>query len=517
MKMMASFIQGIRSGNGLLLFLIALVTIWLFGYYLIIAYTSDEWIRYLRQLYFSRLTLILALTILLVASIPHFKSFISATHKTATDLAIFRILFFGFFAIGLILNPSVISDQVEPFLNLPNSSQVSLPFMSWYPKVVPINEALLRIALILLYISILTSLLGLKTRWSIVIFTISLLYLFAIPNLFGKVNQNHHLIWFPAILAFSPCSDRFSLDAYFQKRKSRAIRSSSRSYTLPFLLIWLLIGLIYFFPGFWKLWSNGLDWCLTENVRNQMYYKWFALSLNDSNTWIPFFRIDQYPILYKAAGIFTVVFELSFIPLIFNKKTRMLGGLIGIVFHVGTFVFMNIFFIVLVWSYLSFVNWNKISFLRERSIDQIHFSSTFGYTLTKWIGITLIISSIVFGLGKWNSWPFTVYPTFDGLVEEETKHLIYTTKTTLGEEIELSNSPLHLEFSSARYWNIEHNIIQASQENKLDTMLMNHLVSIYSSKSETISEVSIYVENQSIIPERRGEAPRELIYRRDCK
>ena len=514
MKLISSFNERLGTGKGLLLFLLGLNLVWLGGYYLIDFIYTDEWTRYLRQLYFSRFTLIIALLCLISASIQHFKNFISDTEKTATDLSIFRILFFVFFAIGLIFNPSIVSDQVLPFLDLPDSARVSLPFMGWYPKVVPINETLVNIALILFYISIFTSLFGIKTRWSIVIFTLTLFYLFAIPNLYGKVNHNHHLIWFPAILAFSPCADRFSLDAYFRKRTGKPIHHPSSSYSLPFLLIWTLLGLIYFFPGFWKMWSNGLDWCLTDNVRNQMYYKWFQLG--DSISWTPFFRIDQYPILFKASGIYTVIFELSFIPLFLNKTTRKIAIALGIGFHLGTLFFMHIFFIVLVWSYLSFVNWSKIKFLKEREILTSQISSDKSVLVVKWIGVVLISTSIIFGFGKLYSWPFTAYPTFDVIVQEETDHLIYVATTRNGQEIELSNAPLYLEYTSPRYWNIEHNIIQSSHKNKLDSAFMDHLVSIYESKSKMITEVNIYIENQSIIPEERNDAPRKLIYSKEC-
>jgi hypothetical protein len=361
MTLYSGLVSKLQTGKGLLLFLVIWIFVWLGGYYAIDFITEDDWTRYIRQLYFSRATLIIALILLIIASVPHFRDFRSNTRKTATDLAVFRVLFFGFFAVGSVFNPTTIADQVEPFLNLPSSAQVPLPWMGWYPKIVPINATMVFIASILFYISILTSLLGIKTRWSILVFTLTLFYLFMIPNLYGKVNHNHHLIWFPAILAFSPCADRFSLDAYFRRRKKKVIHHSAVQYTLPFILIWMLIGLIYFFPGFWKIWSHGLDWTLTDNVRNQMYYKWFQLS--DVEAWTPFFRIDQYPILYKASGLYTIMFELSFIPLILNKSTRKLGVIMGLVFHFATFAFMYIFFVVLVWSYLSFVNWNGISFL----------------------------------------------------------------------------------------------------------------------------------------------------------
>ena len=510
MKLISTFIQSIQTGKGLLLFLVGLIVVWLGGYYLIDFITPDEWTRYHRQLYFSRFTLIVALLLMISASLPHLKNFISDTKKTATDLSIFRILFFGFFAIGLIFNPSAVSDQVIPFLDLPRSAQVKMPFMGWYPKVVPINEMLVSLALVLFYCTIFTALVGFKTRWSIIIFTITLSYLFAIPNLYGKVNHNHHLIWFPAILAFSPCADRFSIDAYFRRRSNKVIHHAPNTYSLPFIFIWTLIGLIYFFPGFWKMWSNGLDWVLTDNVRNHMYIKWFQLSGWES--WTPFFRIDHYPILYKSSGLFTVLFELFLIPLILNKSTRKLGIFMGLLFHVGTLIFMQIFFVVLLWSYLSFVKWSKIPLLKEKSSLGSLKQSNFDFSMVKWIGIALICSCIVFGFGKWNSWPFTVYPTFDAMVPEETQQLIYVGKTISGEQIELPIQPLHDEYTSPRYAQLKYDLIQSQNEYKPDTVLLNQFVAVYSRKFDQLKTMEIFIEKQSVIPEKRATAPRSLIY-----
>jgi len=227
-------INFIGTGKGTLLFILCLLLVWLSGYYYINASVSDDWERYIYQRLFSRVTLVGALSIMLVAYIPVVRLFIQNTQKTATDLSLFRILFFGFFAVGFILNPNSVSDQVMPFVGLPESAQVPIPFVGWFQQWIPINEGIVKVVLPIFYLSIFTSLIGIKSRWSILVFTLTLLYLFAIPNFFGKVNHNHHLIWFPAILAFSPCSDRFSLDAYFNSRKGLITRRSSQAYTQPF-------------------------------------------------------------------------------------------------------------------------------------------------------------------------------------------------------------------------------------------------------------------------------------------
>ncbi len=271
-------------------------------------------------------------------------------------------------------------------------------------------------------------------------------------------------------------------------------------------MIWAVIGLIYFFPGFWKMWSNGMDWFMTDNVRNQMYQKWFALG-----DWRPFFRLDHYPILYNAGGLFTVIFELFFIPLLLNKSTRKIGILMGLIFHLGTYLFLNIFFVVLVIAYFSFVNWHKIPFLRE---DKEPHSSTLKIASpkVKWIGIGLICMCIIFGFGKWNSWPFSVYPTFDTLVEEESRHLIYDGISTSEKRVELPNEVLKQEYSSERYGQIEYTLIESQRKNSLDTLLMDHFVTIYSRKFADLQAVEIFVEKQSILPENKARLDKQLIY-----
>ena len=83
--------------------------------------------------------------------------------------------------------------------------------------------------------------------------------------------------------AFSPCEDRWSVDAWLRKKRGKAIKNRATfAYQIPFIMIWCLMGIIYFFPGFWKLWISGLDWALTDNMRNQMNYKWMQTGWMDA-------------------------------------------------------------------------------------------------------------------------------------------------------------------------------------------------------------------------------------------
>lgn len=239
-----------------------------------------------------------------------------------------------------------------------------------------------------------------------------------------------------------------------------------------------------------------------------MYRSWDSIG-----GWLPYFRIDKHPFLYKASGMYTLIFELFFIPLLINHKSRKLAIILGIGFHFGTLLFMNIFFIVLIWSYFSFVPWNKIPFLTEKK------SNSFGESLAPsnpwimWVGIPLISLNIIFGFGKWNSWPFTVYPTFDYLTPVETERLVYRGIKSNGKKIKLSVDPLYDKLTTQRYTNIESTIINVSrnQTTKTDTIILNHLLDIILEENKDIDFIEVSIEKRSMIPEKREAGKNEIV------
>ncbi|MBI4430249.1 MAG: DUF393 domain-containing protein [Candidatus Omnitrophica bacterium] len=205
-----------------------------------------------------------------------------------------------------------------------------------------------------------TAVLGLFTRFSAFMATALGLYVLFIPECFGKVSHYHHVLWFSALLVPSRAGDFLSIDAIFKsfKRSDRGIPQPGkpcRAYALPIRLAWLLMGVVYFFPGFWKIWTQGFDWFLSENLKLQIYAKWL-----DWEGWMPAFRIDQYPLLYKGSALATVFFELSFIFLAISPRLRPLAFLGGIAFHLLTYFFIRISFWYLLVFYLTFLDWNAI-------------------------------------------------------------------------------------------------------------------------------------------------------------
>jgi predicted DCC family thiol-disulfide oxidoreductase YuxK len=298
--------------------------------------------------------LLVAAPLLFWRRAPRFiKEFFGAV-SAPLNLAIFRIVLFVvvFFSFSV--------HNIAWYGSIPQELRFPPPGLYLVLQHLPLNEDLAWYTSLLLVIFCLTSIAGLFTRFSIIASLFLSLYVLGIPQFFGKVNHYHHLVWFMAILAVSPCADVLSIDAVRAswKRADRGITEPpepSQAYALPLRFVWLIMGVIYFSAGFWKVWTAGIAWGWSDNPRNLMYNKWMELS-----GWTPVFRIDHYPFLYKISGVSTLLFELSFIFLIFFPSVRFLAPLGGLVFHNMTNLFMRISFVGLQACYVAFVDWRKL-------------------------------------------------------------------------------------------------------------------------------------------------------------
>ena len=271
------------------------------------------------------------------------------------NLAIFRITAF------IILLSSIYEQDIIFYCKLPIEFRVAPTGLAALLSYLPINETWIRTSLLLLSICCATGILGLFSRLSAFFSAVLGCYILGITQCYGKVVHFHHVVWFPMILAASRCGDAFSCDAIIAswKRADRGIMNApenSIAYALPIRFTWILIGICYFFPGFWKFWNVGIRWGV--NLQYILYAKWFALG-----DWTPLFRIDHYPTLLKYSGSAAMIFEISFLFLIFFDKIRPLAVIGGLIFHNTTNLFMKILFWQLQAAYVCFVDW-KIVFER---------------------------------------------------------------------------------------------------------------------------------------------------------
>jgi len=225
----------------------------------------------------------------------------------------------------------------------------------------PISTAIVDMLLPVALLTTAMAIAGFFSRTSAWISCLLSIYLMGIPQCSGKVNHTmHHVVLIGLILACSRCGDYLSIDSIWQavwradhgrvKRVARSIR-----YGLPIRLAMLVLSFCYFFPGFWKVASNGLVWVFSDNLQNQMLQKWFELE-----TFRPALPLYELPGFNTMGGLTTIVFEIGFPLAILWRPTRIAWAAYGQVFHGMTLLLMNISFHTMQAMYVMFVDWQRL-------------------------------------------------------------------------------------------------------------------------------------------------------------
>jgi hypothetical protein len=239
-------------------------------------------------------------------------------------------------------------------------------------------------------------------------------YVLGVQNFYGKVGHSTNIyLYASAILAFSPCGDALSLDALL-RRKPFFGGAPSVSYARPLRMIWLLIALVYFFPGVWKIVQGGPRWVLSDNLKYQVYQIWVQYDSTD------FWRIDRWPLLYRMSAVGTIAFELSFIFFLLRKDLRWICVTSAVFFHNMTSFVMGIQFYKLLFCYLTFIDWawlgRKLAGKKAAPIQLSSGSTSAPAPLRDAaikVGLMIFAVNTVFGVFSIvDAWPFSCFPTF---------------------------------------------------------------------------------------------------------
>jgi hypothetical protein len=214
----------------------------------------------------------------------------------------------------------------------------------------PRSPALIGVLQIVWKISLLTSAVGLVSRFSMVVAAALGFFLLGLPNCFGKI---HHLDGFPVlllgILALSPCADALTVD-----RPPRSNRESWQ-YTWPVRLAQTLFLLVFFAAGYAKLRNGGLAWMTGASMR--------SIWLGELFTHTPPTRLGsflaQWTWVSRVAAVLTVVIELSALPAIFVRRLRVFT-LIGL-FSMQVFIalMLGVYFSPQLVGYTLFLPWER--------------------------------------------------------------------------------------------------------------------------------------------------------------
>jgi len=157
------------------------------------------------------------------------------------------------------------------------------------------------------------------------------------------------------VLALSPCGDVFSFDSWGGKTRPRR---SGIVYGYPILLMRILLAWSYFSSALIKIRVAGLSYLSPDNLPtlaivhslDNLHDTHFRLAF-----WLP--HVREYLPVFVAL---VVLWELSFPLAIFFRRARLIILTLGILFHVGTLFFMNIFFPYHLAMYMVFVDWGRV-------------------------------------------------------------------------------------------------------------------------------------------------------------
>ncbi len=287
--------------------------------------------------------------------------------------------------------------------SLPDAPTVAPDLLGFVLVELPRGQTAMQIVAAGLALSTLAGALGFKTRWAMAGVLLFGAYHFGVPQIFGKVDHNHHILWVSLVLALAPCGDALSLDS-----RGRAPARSPK-YGFPLRVIWILLGLAYFFAGLWKLLLVGPAWAAPRNMSGIMWSEWTA-----RGGYEPIVDISANRLLLTAGGVMTLAVELGFVLLVIHKRTRWLAILGGIGFHLGVGITIGIWFVDLPFFYVALVDWaSLVRKVRGRAPGVPSTDST----PPRWIeGAAcgaLLIAVVLAGSDRIiDGWPVASYPDF---------------------------------------------------------------------------------------------------------
>jgi hypothetical protein len=298
---------------------------------------------------------------------------------------------------------------------------------------VPLSPSAVDALRVLFYASGGLALVGLYTRLSLSVLTLAALVLFGVAQLTGEVVHDMHLVWMLAVLAVAPSDEALSVDRAFARGLSfRALAGSKRPSApaeIALASARALLGVVYFFPGFWKLATSGLAWVTSDNVRNQMWWKWAEWGV------APALRVDRVPGLVEAGAGLVVAFELSFFVLAAVPRARRPLALVGLLFHQATRVFFFITFTSLWACYGCLVFPRARALGRRRAVSRRTLPGLV-------VGVGLFVMALVQGVrGETQSYPFACYPTFAARVGPEMPDVAVEIERDTGERSWLPRAP----------------------------------------------------------------------------
>jgi len=322
--------------------------------------------------------------------------------------------------------------------------------LGWFVARVPIGPSIATAVEVVAALAAFHAMLGLRSRPALAVLALSSFYLYSIAQLTGFVWHDMHLLWMCALLAVSPCDHALALD---MRRPAPGARAP---YVEAVVFARMLLAAIYFFPGWHKLHTSGLAWATSDNLLNQLYWKWLQ------HGGPPPLRLDLVPWLLKAGGVFTLVFELGFPFLLLTRRTRTVAAAMGLFFHVLSAIVFRISFPSLWICYVVLFDPRPAVSALLRAVKRTNARSgdaapTIETKARPWpvivVGCLLVAGAVIQGArGQMASYPFACYPTFQWMAPSEMPDLTIELVSADGTAHELAHAQSKTGYRSQRQW-----------------------------------------------------------------
>ena len=418
-------------------------------------------------------------------------------------LAAFRI------AVGFSLLLSSEIHSAPRFAALAPALRIAPEGLGWFFAIVPVSETLARAAVAVAMFGAVATMVGIYTQVAAPLLAASAFYLLGLGQLSGTVVHDMHLVWFAAILAVSPCADVWSFDAWWSARESNEPRGvvvdpATRASAVA-VAVWTaraLFACIYFFPGFWKVATQGLDWALSDNLSYQLYWKWFEWGE------VPAFRLDQHPGLLKAGGSSVLAFELGFPLLLLTWRTRLLAAAFGLAFHLASERFFRIPFSSLWLCYPVLLDFPLSRGAPGPSPSPARWMRTLSLEVI--VCAALVVGAVVQGArAKTDAFPFACYPTFQYHPPRDVPDLRIVAVTPDGTSVEVAHARNGAGVRAQARWGQIWALVGAT-EPVVESRLFEYAVSEVAANPSafaTADRVEMFRTHYSVVPEARGRGP----------
>jgi hypothetical protein len=274
--------------------------------------------------------------------------------KSAFALGVVRSIVHGLFLISVLATNFSALGALPATILRPTGAMKLLPWFFYDQLLSPGVMAGLKVVMVL---SLIASTAGLFTSVSTKTSFLLVLFYQGLVRSFGHFNHDEMLgVYCLAALAFTPCSDDFSLDHWLRRNeKQRPIWA----YAYPILLMQLLMAWVYFSSALIKLRVAGLKYLSVDNLPALAIFHSLD-NLHDTHFKLAFWLPQMRASLPYAVAL-VLIWELLFPMAVFSRRARwwILGA--GVIFHLSTLFFMNIFFPHQLVLYLMFVDWDHLA------------------------------------------------------------------------------------------------------------------------------------------------------------